>query len=115
MLIYLLDNNIRFNIVKVRDIIIREIKNLDIFIFGSIAKGCYSKSSDIDFLILLNSDKSVKELRILRHRLEDLIEELNIKIDVDIKLYSNNRFNELSSKPGFEKAILDDLIDIKGW
>lgn len=112
---YLLDNKIRLYILKVRDVILTEIKDLDIFLFGSIAKGCYSKDSDIDLLLLCKDDKSTKELRLVRHRLEDLVEGLNIEIDVDIKLYSNNRYNEICNKPCFEKSILDDLIDIKGW
>lgn len=112
---YLLDNSLRSNIVKVKNRIISEIQDVEIFLFGSIAKGCYSKKSDIDLIILLNTDKSIKELRILRHELEDSIESLNIGIEVDIKLYSNSRYKELCKKPCFEKAILDDLVDIRSW
>lgn len=48
--------------------------NLDnpkILLFGSIAKGCYSKYSDID---LLDSYKPKKELRQVRHDLEDSVD-----------------------------------------
>ena len=49
---YSLDKQIRNEIVKVRDTCIYRLKNADILLFGSIAKGKYRNSSDIDILIL---------------------------------------------------------------
>lgn len=112
---YLLDIKVRLDIIKVREIILTKIENVDIFLFGSISKGCYSKNSDIDLLILVKDDGDIKELRVLRHKLEDLIEGLKIEMDVDIKLYSQNRYTALCNKPCFEKDILEDLIDIRSW
>ena len=112
---YSLDKNIRNEIIKIRDICIYRLKNADILLFGSIAKGKYKNSSDIDILILIDDNKSVSELRKLRHELEDDIYNLNLSRSVDIKLYNKNRYIELSKEISFEGDIIKDLIDIRKW
>lgn len=112
---YSLDKNIRNEIIKIRDICIYRLKNADILLFGSIAKGKYKNSSDIDILILIDDNKSVSELRKLRHELEDAIDNLNLSRSVDIKLYNKNRYIELSKEISFEGDIIKDLIDIRKW
>lgn len=112
---YSLDKNIRNEIIKIRDICIYRLKNADILLFGSIAKGKYRNSSDIDILILIDDNKSVSELRKLRHELEDDIDNLNLSRSVDIKLYNKNRYIELSKEISFEGDIIKDLIDIRKW
>ena len=112
---YSLDKNIRNEIIKIRDICIYRLKNADILLFGSIAKGKYKNSSDIDILILIDDNKSVSELRKLRHELEDDIDNINLSRSVDIKLYNKNRYIELSKEISFEGDIIKDLIDIRKW
>ena len=112
---YSLDKDIRNEIIKIRDICIYRLKNADILLFGSIAKGKYKNSSDIDILILIDDNKSVSELRKLRHELEDDIDKLNLSRSVDIKLYNKNRYIELSKEISFEGDIIKDLIDIRKW
>ena len=112
---YSLDKDIRNEIIKIRDICIYRLKNADILLFGSIAKGKYKNSSDIDILILIDDNKSVSELRKLRHELEDDIDNLNLSRSVDIKLYNKNRYIELSKEISFEGEIIKDLIDIRKW
>ena len=112
---YSLDKNIRNEIIKIRDICIYRLKNADMLLFGSIAKGKYKNSSDIDILILIDDNKSVSELRKLRHELEDDIDNLNLSRSVDIKLYNKNRYIELSKEISFEGDIIKDLIDIRKW
>ena len=112
---YSLDKDIRNEIIKIRDICIYRLKNADILLFGSIAKGKYKNSSDIDILILIDDNKSVSELRKLRHELEDDIYNLNLSRSVDIKLYNKNRYIELSKEISFEGDIIKDLIDIRKW
>ena len=112
---YSLDKDIRNEIIKIRDICIYRLKNVDILLFGSIAKGKYKNSSDIDILILIDDNKSVSELRKLRHELEDDIDNLNLSRSVDIKLYNKNRYIELSKEISFEGDITKDLIDIRWW
>ena len=112
---YSLDKNIRNEIIKIRDICIYRLKNADILLFGSIANGKYKNSSDIDILILIDDNKSVSELRKLRHELEDDIDDLNLSRSVDIKLYNKNRYIELSKEISFEGDIIKDLIDIRKW
>lgn len=112
---YSLDKEIRNEIVKVKDICMSILNDAEIMLFGSIAKGKYKSNSDIDLLILINEDKELKELRLLRHRLEDVIDEIKLSRSVDIKLYSKNRYIELCSNVSFENSIMNDLIDIRGW
>ena len=112
---YSLDKDIRNEIIKIRDICIYRLKNADILLFGSIAKGKYKNSSDIDILILIDDNKSISELRKLRHELEDDIDNLNLSRSVDIKLYNKNRYIELSKEISFEGDIIKDLIDIRKW
>ena len=112
---YSLDKNIRNEIIKIRDICIYRLKNADILLFGSIAKGKYKNNSDIDILILIDDNKSVSKLRKLRHELEDDIDNLNLSRSVDIKLYNKNRYIELSKEISFEGDIIKDLIDIRRW
>lgn len=112
---YSLDSEIKNDIKIVKELIKTSFHVSDIYLFGSIAKGFYKESSDIDILILIDEEKTTKELRILRHNLEDKISTLRLNKNVDIKLYSKNRFLELSLSPCFESSILKDLIDIMGW
>lgn len=112
---YSLNEILKLEIIKIRDEIRMQLKNTEIYLFGSVAKGCYSEKSDIDLLVLINSSKSPKELRMLRHEIEDNLEKLKIERTVDIKLYNKDRYEELCKNPSFEKAILEDLIDIGGW
>ena len=112
---YSLDKQIRNEIVKVRDTCIYRLKNADILLFGSIAKGKYKNSSDIDILILVDQNKTISELRKLRHELEDDIDDLNLSRNVDIKLYNKDRYIELSREISFEQDIVKDLIDIRWW
>lgn len=112
---YCLDKQIRNEIIKVRDTCIYRLKNADILLFGSIAKGKYRSSSDIDILILVDQNKTISELRKLRHELEDDIDNLNLSRNVDIKLYNKDRYIELSREISFEQDIVKDLIDIRWW
>lgn len=112
---YSLDKCLRENVASVKNIILKKLNNTEIFLFGSIAKGLYSKNSDIDLLVLINENKTLKELRELRHELEDLIDEMNVGRNVDIKLYNKDRYEELCESPCFERDILKYLVDIKEW
>lgn len=112
---YELDNNLRREISVLNKHINSFLLNSEIFLFGSIAKGMYTKDSDIDLLILIKENKSLKELRQMRHFVEDEIEKLELKHEVDIKMYSKDRYLQLVCKPSFEQAIVKDLISLKEW
>ena len=112
---YCLDENVRNEIIRIKNIIKSEVSQIEIFLFGSIAKGKYKKDSDIDILILIPDDKSLKQLRLLRHQLEDKIDILKLSRSVDIKLYNSDRYFELASNTSFEQEIQNDVIDIRSW
>lgn len=112
---YELDENLKAEIIKVRDLINFKLDKAHIYIFGSVAKGRYYQSSDIDVLVLINEEKTLKELRGLRHEIEDSICNLNLSKDIDLKIYTKERFCELIKVPSFESAILKDLVEVRGW
>ena len=112
---YKLEFNLRKEIINIKNLILSHITNSEIYLFGSIAKGCYTKNSDIDILILVNDNKSLKELRNLRHFIEDEIENLRLNRKTDIKIYNKDRYTELATVPSFENVILNDLIDLRSW
>ena len=112
---YQLDIGLREEIVTVKNAIMTYLKDGEIYLFGSIAKGCYSKTSDIDLLILVPYDMSSRALRHLRHELEEKVEQCCISRQVDIKLYHTNRYRELCQAPCFEQVIQNDLINIMNW
>ncbi|KHD16350.1 nucleotidyltransferase domain-containing protein [Clostridium butyricum] len=112
---YILDEKLRLEIGMLNNFISEILKESKIYLFGSIAKGNYNKNSDIDLLVLIEDDKSLKELREMRHFVEDSVEELNLNHNVDIKLYSKERYFSLASDPSFEGGIMKDLIDLGGW
>lgn len=112
---YDLDSNLKNEIIKIKNMILKNVNNIEIYLFGSIAKGKYSKDSDIDILVLINENRTLKELRELRHLLEDSIDILHLSRSVDIKVYEKERYFNLSTRPSFEKEILKDLIDLKEW
>lgn len=52
---------------------------IKIQLFGSVARGNETSSSDIDFLVMFKEDRSLFDLIALKYDLEDL---LGIKVDV---------------------------------
>ena len=112
---YCIESNLRSEIIKVKNVCMEILNNPEVYLFGSISKGMYKKNSDIDILILISENKDLKELRNLRHSLEDKIEVLKLNRDVDIKLYNKDRYIELTRDISFEQAIYKDLIDIRMW
>ena len=112
---YKISDELKKDIVQIKDTIINKLDECDVYLFGSIAKGRYKKESDIDILILINRDLQKRELRSIRHSIEDEIDKLHIGRDVDIKLYFNSHYYKLAKNVCFEREILNDLIDIRRW
>lgn len=112
---YKMNECLKDEIVKIKELVNNKLNNSKIFLFGSIAKGAYKTESDIDILILIDEEMPLKEIRGLRHDLEDHIETLKLSRDVDVKIYSEKRYLELSNSIGFEQAIIKDLVDIRSW
>lgn len=78
----------------------------ELYLFGSYAKEQVKSSSDIDLLILLQQPITPKEAKRLRMDLrEDYEEKIGYAYEVDVKIYSKERFDELASKLSFESEI----------
>lgn len=111
---YTMCDDLRNIIITYRDAILEDFPNAFIYLFGSIAKGGFKKSSDIDLLVILPNQtldvKERKDARILIGCNRPLLDR-----DLDCKVYGEFDFNDLSNTSNFERCIKNDLIDIGGW
>lgn len=60
-----------------------------VILFGSYARGDFTKESDIDIMILL--DLSDMDIKSYRHQLSDLTYDFNMAYDLDIKPIAKSR------------------------
>lgn len=60
-----------------------------VILYGSYARGDYTKDSDIDIMVLL--DLSDIEIKKYRHELSDVTYDFNMDYDVDIKPIAKNQ------------------------
>lgn len=108
-----LRDDYRDKIQSICNSIVRFDNNLNIYLFGSYAKGKVSQNSDIDLLILLNRDFNLKQCRDYKFKLEEhLYDDLDEIYDLDLKVYTEDVFNNLSKKIGFENHIKEYMINI---
>jgi len=83
-----------------------EQEGIEVYLFGSYARGRVRRTSDVDLLVLFIEDVTREELKHSRRRLTDVVEEhFNYEIEVDIKVYNKGDFNLSSNKLGFENEI----------
>ena len=69
-------------IERMRDLIKNEFKAKEVILFGSFVKSGYQRGSDIDILVIMNTDlKPYKQASLIRMRLH---EELGTKYPIDI-------------------------------
>lgn len=73
-----------------KKIIIEEIKKAGlevrtILLFGSRAKGSYTKDSDWDFLVILNKDISFQEMKKIVADIQSRLADLNIPNDIILR------------------------------
>ena len=113
---------IRAEIIKYSDLIKSILENyrIEIYLFGSIDKGNYSKNSDIDLLVILNSiELSARDKKVLRCKIRDLAVDLeiddNLSKELDCKVYGEIDFNRSSIHSNLEKQIARDLVRATTW
>ncbi len=111
-------NNERFILlpVKIQNAITEflnelEIKPLIALIFGSYAKGNYSKESDIDVLLVFQKLENVKEIENTARRISM---RTNTKISPVYLEYKNFEKNFLDKNHDFSKEIRQDIIIVNG-
>lgn len=82
--------------------------DFSLFLFGSISKFDYNDDSDIDLLLLLDKDYTIKECRDIKFAmLYDLCDRGR---ELDLKVYSKNHF--YSTDNYFENSIQKDLVKL---
>lgn len=107
---YEMDNEMYNEIVTVKNIIIRNFDDVEVYLYGSVAKGCYSSESDIDLLILYKGNEELHRLRMEINRLIPL----NGR-EIQCVFYKKDSFIESLKEVSFASSILQDLVDVKEW
>lgn len=99
---------------KVYHLIKNKIPQAQIYLFGSYAKRKIKTSSDMDILVLMNTDCSKLELKQLKWDLEEQIEEeTQFEYEVDLKIYTTEHFNKSKQHIGFEHEISRYMIRLE--
>lgn len=108
-----LQNNIK-SLIDILDPIRNEFDIHEVYLFGSYAKRCVTKKSDIDILVLLGSNnKDREQLRKVRWQVEDIIESNFNQCEVDVKLYTKDDFTKYSKVPfSFEQIVSEYMIKL---
>ncbi len=75
-----------------------------IIVFGSYAKGRRDLCTDLDILIVMESNKPYIE------RLRELYSILTLPVDVDILCYTPDEFRIMSSKGFLREAVKDGVV-----
>ncbi len=77
--------------------IVQKYNPIDIFLFGSNAKGLVRKNSDIDLCVIMNTDNK-------RKTIQDMLYSLDYDVDLDIVIYTEEEWekyrNDLSTFAG---------------
>ena len=94
--------------------IIESLKSIDpyqVYLFGSVSVGQENSDSDIDLVVILNSNtvsKSYDEKLENKILVRDAIIDISMEVPIDLLVYSRTEFNKLKeiNKP-FTSEILD--------
>ena len=85
--------------------------NIELFLFGSYAKGRVKNTSDIDVLMLTIDGTNKEERRMMRRDIMTYVEEhYDYEVELDLKVYDKGEFIKSTFKPGLEKAISKYMI-----
>lgn len=72
--------------------IVKKFNPLDIFIFGSYAKGLIDKRSDIDLCIIINTNNK-------RKLVEQILLEIDYDSDLDVIVYTEEEWDKYKEDP----------------
>jgi len=75
-----------------------------ISIFGSYARGVSDLFTDLDILIIMNTDKSFVE------RTKEIYSSLSLPVDADILCYTPEEFERIKSRAFFKKILAEEVI-----
>jgi len=80
---------------------LKELKPYKVILFGSYANGTATKDSDLDVLVVLDSDDYAKTFKEQNERYllaSNAVREINYKIPMDILVYSKAEYNDISEQ-----------------
>ncbi len=99
---------------KIYTIIKEIVQDVDIYVFGGYAKRKIKQSSDIDILVILNTEIEKNKIKQLKWCIEEKIEDLiNFEYEVDLKVYSREHFEKSKENIGFESHIATYMVKLE--
>ena len=75
-----------------------------ISVFGSYARGKADLFTDLDIIVVMNTDKSFLERQ---RKIYDLAP---ASVDIDILCYTPSEFEHMKSKPFLKRALQDEIV-----
>lgn len=87
-------------LARISDILVHQYNSQKIILFGSLAHGNVHEFSDIDLIVIKESDKSFYE------RLEEVVLLTMPNVGVDILVYTPEEFERLQDRLFFEEEVL---------
>jgi predicted nucleotidyltransferase len=94
------------DIDQIKDIIVEKSKPDRIYIFGSYARGDYNKSSDLDLLIMTESEKNLPRYK---RGLKTRLSLTDFNIPMDILFYTNEEIKKWENvKHSFIYSVLKE-------
>ncbi len=95
----------RFELIKELheyiQILISEYNPEKIILFGSLALGNINPTSDIDLVIIMDTEKSFLD------RIKDILERLQPRVGADFLVYTPGEFSEMTKRSFFKKEIVE--------
>jgi uncharacterized protein len=91
---------------ELKDLIVTTLDPCEIVLFGSYAKGDYSEGSDIDMLVITESEIGRFQRQLVKESLYDY------PVKVDLLFYTRQEINEENKEYSFLHNILGNCISI---
>lgn len=83
-------------IAEIVSLLVKKYNPEKIILFGSCARGCIRKNSDIDLCLVLEHDEHLKaKIKLKSEMLKSIYESANFDFSIDIILYTTQKWNEL--------------------
>ena len=75
-----------------------------ISLFGSYARGVSDLFTDLDILIIMNTDKPFIE------RIKEVYSALSLPVDIDLLCYTPEEFERIKNKGFFKKILTEEVV-----
>ena len=108
----IMDEAIKAELNKLKEIIINSVPVKQIFLFGSHANGTAQKDSDLDLYVVLKDEAQMREIDAAIFIREAICEHQSMPLD--LLVMKNHRYMERSIAPTLERKVVREGILIYG-